>query len=43
MPVVLMSRMEDNVQGQLFPGLAEILPKEFQERVKRTRGRRCFR
>ncbi|MCZ6691113.1 MAG: isochorismatase family protein [Planctomycetota bacterium] len=36
MRTVLTSSMEDQFQGPLFPGLAEILPQEFSARVKRS-------
>ena len=36
MPVLLTSSMEWEAQGPLFPELAEILPKEFEARIKRA-------
>ncbi|MGH8604799.1 MAG: isochorismatase family protein [Gammaproteobacteria bacterium] len=35
-PVVLTSSQEENVQGLLFPELAEILPDAFASRIKRA-------
>ena len=34
-PTVLTSSMEEHAQGPLLPELAEILPKEFENRIKR--------
>lgn len=36
MPVVLTSSMEENFQGPLLPAFKEILPKEFEARIKRS-------
>lgn len=36
MPVVLTSSQEENLQGPLMPELREILPHEFERRVKRA-------
>ena len=35
MPVILTSSMENEAQGSLFPELANILPKAFEQRIKR--------
>jgi nicotinamidase-related amidase len=35
-PVVLTTSMEDHFQGKLIPELETLLPKEFNERIKRT-------
>ena len=35
MPVVLTSSLEDQAQGPLLPDLAEILPEEYENRIKR--------
>ncbi len=43
MPVVMTSSQEQNVQGPLMSELAELLPKEYEARLKRagieTRGK----
>ncbi|MDX1971223.1 MAG: isochorismatase family protein [Candidatus Sumerlaeia bacterium] len=36
MPVVLTSSQEDRLQGQLMPELRDILPQEFDRRIKRA-------
>lgn len=36
MPVVLMSSLEEDFQGPMMPGLAELLPDAFPARVKRA-------
>ena len=35
-PVVLTSSQEDHMQGRLIPELEEILPAEYEARIKRT-------
>ncbi len=36
MPIVLTSSQEDNAQGLLIPELRELLPEEYEKRVKRA-------
>ena len=35
-PVILTSSQEENIQGELMPELAEILPEAFESRIKRA-------
>jgi nicotinamidase-related amidase len=36
MPLILTTSLEDHAQGPLLPELAEIAPKQFEERIQRT-------
>jgi len=36
MPIVLTSSQEDHLQGPIAPALQQVLPREFNNRVKRT-------